>query len=378
MRCDLVGALALDRRDPLHPRAEPRQRRQVADGAQAVEQQRDRAGLVVGQRLAPAVEGAEEGAGVAVAQPDLPGGAAIDDRPQRLGNRMRRGPGQAHELAAVRRQARHHLAGIGNAERRLVGEQAVQQQAAGEHVALGGAALRPQHRGVERHRPVVVAAVRRIERALVRDRERHDSDLAALVDEQGMELRVEMGDTGVVGEGQGAQHLLHPERGLVGGRLGMLGQPFVERDAGAAIDDDIRPLLVDVAGEHPGEAGMVEPGRAAHRREPGGDGCRARGRDPGQAEHHLGAGPGVVGQPGHRRLALAEQAAQPIAAERARRCRRDGGGGVGSSDRHREETKQPRLEPPRGVAQRPISAGFVRYLSLGTAVTSTRRRRRRS
>jgi hypothetical protein len=108
-----------------------------------------------------------------------------------------------------------------------------------------------------------------IERALVRHRERHDGDLAALVDEQGVELRVEMGDAGVVGEGQGAQHLLDPERRLVGGRLGMLGQPLVERDAEAAIDGDVRPVLVDVAGEHPGQAGMVEPRGAAHGGQPG-------------------------------------------------------------------------------------------------------------
>ena len=120
--------------------------------------------------------------------------------------------------------------------------------------------------------------------------ERHDGNLAALVDEQGVELRVEMGDAGVVGEGQGAQHLFDPERRLVGGRLGMLGQPLVERDAGTAIDDHVGPLLVDVAGEHPGEAGMVEPGGAAHGGQPGDDGAGARGRDPRQVQHHLGAG----------------------------------------------------------------------------------------
>ena len=321
----------------------------------------------VGQRLAPAVEGAEEGAGVAVAQPDLPGGAAVDDRPQRLGNRMRRGPRQAHELAAVRRQALDHLAGVGDAERRLVGEQAVQQQAAGEHVALGGAALRPQHRGVERHRPVVVAAGRRHRAALsCATDERHDGDLAALVDEQGVELRVEVGDAGVVGERQGAQHLLDPERRLVGGRPGMLGQPLVERDAGAAIDGDVRPVLVDVAGEHPGEAGMVEPGGAARGGQPGGDGGRRPRARPGAGS----ASPRC--RPASRR---------PARSSSPRSCRAGGAAGSGRTRAPVSATTgavawaaavgivmrrgNPDWNLPAMPRNAPISAAFVRYLSVG-------------
>ena len=314
MRRDLVGALALDSRDPLHPRPEPGQRRQVADGAQAIEQERDRSAVVVGERLAPAVDGAEKGAGVAVAQPDLPGGAAIDDRPQRLGDRMRRGPRQAHELAAVRCQALDHLAGVGDAERRLVGEQAVQQQAAGEHVALGGAALRPQHRRVERHRPVVVAAGCGIERALVRHRERHHRDLAAFVDEQGVELRVEMGDTGVVGEGQGAQHLFDPERRLVGGRLGMLGQPLVERDAGAAIDDHDRATARGRRRRAPGRARGGRAGRRGARRP-----ARRRSRRRPQAR------PGAGSASPRRRPA----SRRPARSSSPRSCRAGGAAGSG-------------------------------------------------
>ena len=51
----------------LHAHRQPGQRRQVADGAQAVEQQRQRPAFVVGRRLEPAVERAEEGARIAVA-----------------------------------------------------------------------------------------------------------------------------------------------------------------------------------------------------------------------------------------------------------------------------------------------------------------------
>ena len=53
-------------------------------------------------------------------------------------------------LAAVRRDPHQHLGDVGDAEDRLAGEQQVQQHAAGEHVALGGGALRAQRRRLGR------------------------------------------------------------------------------------------------------------------------------------------------------------------------------------------------------------------------------------
>ena len=51
----------------------------------------------------------------------------------------------------------------------------------------------------------------------------------------------------------------------------MLGQPLVERDAGAAIDDDERPVLVDAAF---GDRGRCRDGRDAPRAAPAAASCR--------------------------------------------------------------------------------------------------------
>ena len=105
------------------------QRRQMADAAQAVEQERDRAAVVFGRRLAPAGERAEEGARVAIAQAHLAVGAAVGDRAQRLGHRLRRRPRQADELAPGRRHALDDAGAMSAlVEHRRAGEQAVQQR----------------------------------------------------------------------------------------------------------------------------------------------------------------------------------------------------------------------------------------------------------
>ena len=213
---DLVGALALDRRDALHSRRQPRQRRQMTDGAQAIEEERQRPAFVVRGRLEPAGERAEEGARVAIAQTHLRRGAAIGDRAQRLGDRVRRRPGQANELAAdaapsarSRRRRRRcraparRRAGDGGRRRRRA------RPARRRHVARAGRRARsapPCRRGcaVRRRRVSGVSGAATASR--------HHARLAALVDQDVVQLHVEMGDAGVVAEGEAAQDAGDPRR----------------------------------------------------------------------------------------------------------------------------------------------------------------------
>ena len=144
--CDLVGALAVDRRDALHARGEPGQRGQVADAVQAIEQEPDRAAAVLRRRFAIAGDRAEKGTRIAVAQAHLRRGAPIGDRAQRFRDRLQRRPRQANQLAPARRDARDDAADVMAVERRRADQQAVQKHAGSEDVALGGSALRAQHR----------------------------------------------------------------------------------------------------------------------------------------------------------------------------------------------------------------------------------------
>ena len=116
-------------------------------------------------------------------------------------------------------------------------------------------------------------------RALVRvgrgGGERHHARLAALVDEDVVQLQVEVGDAGVVAEGEAAQHARDPAGRVVGRRRRMLREPLVERHAGAAVDGDVRPVLVDAALGDLGEVGMIEPRRAPRRQKPVADARRA-------------------------------------------------------------------------------------------------------
>ena len=297
----------------------------MSDRAQPIEEQRERPAVVVGRRLEPAGERAEEGARVAIAQAHLGRRAAVGDRAQRLGDRVRRRPRQAHELATARRHPLDHGADVAAVERGDAGEQAMQDQAAGEHVALGGGSLRAQGRGLER-RCAAVAAARRGDDALGRlghgDRERHHARLAALVDEDVVQLKVEVGDAGVVTEGEAAQHAGDPAAGIVHRRRRMLREPLVEGDADAAVDGDERPVLVDAALGHLGEVGMIEARRTPRRDQPVADARGAGRRQPRHRQQRLGAGAHVGREPEHGQLALREQAAQGKVAEGARRRRR--------------------------------------------------------
>jgi hypothetical protein len=65
-------------------------------------------------------------------------GRAIDNGAQGLGHRLRRCPRQAHDLGA---DAGGCVAQIGIVQRRMPGQQAMQQQPCHQHISLGGLTL---------------------------------------------------------------------------------------------------------------------------------------------------------------------------------------------------------------------------------------------
>jgi len=214
------------------------------------------------------------------------------------------------------------------ARSRLPGQQAVQDQAGGEHVAFGGQAVPAQRARVERGGGVPGHRRRRFGRARA-DGERHHAGLAALVEKDLMRLHVAMRDTGVVREGQPAQHAAEPLRHLVVLRPRVLGKPLVERRADTAIDGDIGPLLERIAGDHRGDRRMVETRGAACLHQPLRERLRLGGRHARHRQHQFLRGVRIERQPRHRRFALADERAQGVAPERARgrRRREDVGGG---------------------------------------------------
>jgi hypothetical protein len=220
-------------------------------------------------------------------------------------------------------------------ERRTAGEQAMQDDAAGEHITLGGGALRAQGCGLDRHCRAVSAARRggnRVMRLGSGDSESHHARLAPLVDQDVLQLQVEVGDAGVVAEGEAAQDARDPRGRVLDRRRRMLREPLVEGHAGAAIDGDVRPVIVDAALCHLGDVGMIQPRRAPRREKPVADARGTGRRQPRHRQQRLGSGAVVDREPDHRQLALREQAAQGEVAEGARRRRR--ADGRGESGRH--------------------------------------------
>ena len=212
----------------------------------------------------------------------------------------------------------------------------MQDDAAGEHVALRRRALRAQGGGLERRRHAVAAARRdndRIGAVDNGDGQRHDAGLAALVDEDAVQLQVEVGDARVVAESESAQRARDPGRRILDRRRRMLREPLLEGHADAAVDGDIRPVVVDPALRHLGEVGMIEPRRAPRREKPVADARRAGRRQPRHGQERLGPGAVVGREPDHRQIALREQPAQDEVAEGARRRR--GAEKRSDSGRHR-------------------------------------------
>jgi len=119
--------------------------------------------------------------------------------------------------------------------------------------------------------------------------ERHRDHLAALVDEDVVQLQVEVRNARLVGVGHAAQQAGDPGRRLLDQRRRMLSQPFVERHAGTAIDGDEGPVLMDAELGDRGDVRMVELGGAPSREQPVAKAVRTVGRQP----RHTTASPSV-------------------------------------------------------------------------------------
>jgi len=190
----------------------------------------------------------------------------------------------------------------------------MQQQSGGEDVALGGGALRAQDR--RRAGDVGVRGVGAVERA---DAERHHARLAALIDDDLVQLQVVVGQAGVVREGEPAQHAFDPDRRIVEHRQRMLRQPFIERDAGATVDGHVRPLLVNAAIGDPHEIRMVKARRPPRGEQPVAGPRRAHRLNARHREHRLEASALVDREPERGQLALAELALQRVMTKGPRR-----------------------------------------------------------
>ena len=250
-----------------------------------------------------------------------------------------------------------HLGGVGLVERGLAGQQVVQHHAAGQQVTRRGGTLGTQQARVERHRALVRARAGRLGRDLGRIAgrgKRHQADSAALVDQHAVELWVEVGDTGFVGEGQALQQVAEPAHDLA--RLGVaVGRgPLAERDAVAAVDGNKRPVILHADLGDRSDVRVVEPGRETRVAEPVFEPGRIDWLHPRQGQHHLVIGARVEGQPHHRRAALRQQLAQLEATECPGGIRRRSGQGVGD---HLEGSEVAPLERKAAARNAAISRG---------------------
>jgi hypothetical protein len=264
---------------------------------------------------------------------------------QRFGDGQRRAPWQAYQLAAQRRHARDHECGVGLFERGLAGEQVLHQDAASEQVTRGGRALGAQLARIHRHAAFVGADAGGVLRgtcSITGAGQCHQAHAAALVDEHVVQLRVEVGDAGLVGERQPVQQIANPADDFGGLGVGVAGDPFLQRHALRAIDGDEGPVVLHADLGHAREVRVVQAGGEARVAQPVFEARRVDGLHPRQRQHHLGAAARIEGEPSHRADALAQQLAQLEAAERTGGARRGGRQGVGG---HRERDEVPRLKP---------------------------------
>ena len=123
----------------------------------------------------------------------------------------------------------------------------VQQHAAGEQIARRGGAACAQLVGVHRQCAFVGLATRpvlRHARGIAGGGERHQADATAFVDEHAVQLRVEVGDAGLVRERQAAQQVADPAGDLDRVRLRVQHEPLAERHAPRSLDRDERPVVL--------------------------------------------------------------------------------------------------------------------------------------
>ncbi len=350
----LVRVARLQQRQPRRAVGAAGHRRQQADVAHASEQQRDGAGFLLVARLQPAFERALERARVAVALALLAVGGAIDDGAQRLGDRARHRPRQAHHLVAERRQAADDLRDVLLLQRRRAGQHLVHHQAEGQHVDLGGL---PLHATLV-HCGLLAVGIRLDgneglgERLRVDDLQAQQLDVAGVVHQQRIRLQVAVGAARFMGERQALQHL-HAPLGQLGPGQALGGEPLAPGDERVALVDRIGPALVLADMEHAGEPGMLQAAGAADAGEPGAERIRVGRPRTGHREHHFDVAMGILRQPQHRLRALSEQAQQLIAAEHAHRpvgrgrTRGGSGGGGNGGDHERSDGRIARLERRR-------------------------------
>ena len=149
--------------------------------------------------------------------------------------------------------------------------------------------------------------------------QRHQADAAALVDQQAVQLRVEVGHAGFVRERQTVQHVADPADDLDRLRVRVQREPFVQGHALRAIDRNERPLVLHANLDDARQIRMVQACGQAHAALPVVERGSIGGLDAGQAQHQLGAAARVEREPDHRAGALAQQAEQLETAERTGR-----------------------------------------------------------
>ncbi len=351
---------------------------QRTDGAQPVEHQFERAVATERFGFEPALQCAQEGARTEIALAILTRGAAVGDRTQGLGNGMRGAPGQAHQVAAHRHQAQHRLGDVGFVQHRSAGQQQVQQQAAGQHIAFRGFALRTQGVGFDQHRLIDTApdTIGGCWRSLgAGSGQSHQLHVACVVDQQAMQLKIVMGGTGLVGKGKRFQHLTDPAHRFDRRRLGMESQPFAQRDTLRSVDGCIRPVFLDGNLDALRQVRVNEACRMAHWHEPALECRRVDRLHSRQREHQFLLEMRILDQPHHAALALAQQLKQletaEVATQLARSCAGGGRGIAGHGQGYRMLSigNGPRQAPSdefTGVCRAFDSPGLV-FSSFGPA-----------
>ena len=307
-----AGVLRLHQRQPRRLLRRAWLRRQHAGGAQLVLQQRQRPAGAASLDLQPTFQRAGQRARVAVALALLAVGGAVGDGAQRLGQRLRQRPGQAHDLAAQRRQAVDDLAGVGFIERRRADQHLVQQDAQRQHVALGGIALGAQRAGLD---------TSLVDRCLAGHFQARQAHAALVVQQQQVGLQVVVTDAALVRERQ-AFGSLHDLRGGVDGRHALARQAVGQRGQAARVVGSVGPAVLHADLDRGCQRRVVQARGTVHGLRPALHGGRAHRLHARQHDEELGAG--LAGpafrlhhQPSHRARTLAQQAQQLVAAEHA-------------------------------------------------------------
>ena len=305
-----VDALAFHAGQLAHASRQTFAPRQGADAIEPVEQQGQRPRRILRVDFEPAMQGSQQGTRAEVALARLAIGGAVDDGAQCVGHGMRRGPGQAHDLAP-------HPAGslgqIGVIQRGVSGQQSVQQEPEGQQVAFTGIALAAQLRGVRRGAVVAAHGLRGSGRS-VRvghehpHRQTQQRGAALRIEHHMMQADIQVGHARFVRVGQPFEQIATPPGHGPRGRRAA-GQLFGQGREIAQVVQRKRPAILHADLDGVQQTGVVQTGRALHRVQPTLDRGRGRGAAR-QAQQHLGIKAAVKAHPGHRAGTLAQQVTQ--------------------------------------------------------------------